>query len=93
MWAGINKVRPVSMGSATHWTVMILAPPEMCNLRCVDCAAQECVPEGSGGRISAWCAGPQTSIRVSPNVKALEQRVSSSGALPEDPLDTAEGGS
>ena len=90
MWACINKVGPVGMSGSTHGTVMILSPSEMCNLRRIDRTAVKGVPEGSGGRISAWCAGPQTGILVTPNFEALEQGVSASSAAPEDPLDTAE---
>ena len=54
----INKMGPICMGRTAHWTVVIFSPTEMCNLRCVDCSAQEDVPEGSMGRIGAWCARP-----------------------------------
>ena len=62
----INKMGPIGVGSATHWAMMIFAPTKMCDLRCINRTAQEGVAEGAVGRISAWCAGPETGFLIAP---------------------------
>ena len=80
------------MGRATHWAVMIFTPTEMCDLGCVDRTAQESVAEESVCRISAWCAGSETGFKVAPNFQPLEETVPTGSALPQDPLNIAQGG-
>ena len=45
------------------------------------------------GRVGAWCAWPEASVRIAPTIEALEKCVSSCGTLPKDSLNTTEGGS
>ena len=92
MGTGIGKMRPIGMGSATHWAVMIFTPTEMGDLGCVDRTAQESVAEESVCRISAWCARSEAGFKIAPNFQTLEEAAPAGRALPQDALVIAQSG-
>ena len=89
--AGINIVRPVRMRGAADRTMVVLAPPQVCDLRGVHRGTKHCVAKGGMRQVSELGARSETGLLVSAGLESLKEGTSSSGSLPQHYFDRVQG--